>query len=67
MTNERFRVILYNILRQCDRPSTPDTERVGNVRTIASNALEVLRQECDTALTVEKEIVIEENGDRIYA
>lgn len=67
MTNDQFRKILIAIRCRCDEHRTPFDLRVAKVTLEVDNALEVLRQECDTALTVEKEIVIEENGDRIYA
>ena len=67
MTNEQFRLILYNIRCRCDEHRTPFDLRVAKVTLEVDNALEVLRQETDTALTVEREIVYEENGDRLYA
>ena len=67
MTNDQFRKILYNIRRRCDEHQTAFDLRVTKVALEVDNALEVLSQEIDTALTAEREIVYEENGDRLYA
>ena len=67
MTNDQFRKILIAIRCRCDEHRTPFDLRVAKVTLEVDNALEVLRQECDTALTVEREVVREENGDCLYA
>lgn len=67
MTNEQFRRILYAIRRNCDEHRTPFDLRVAKISLEVDNALEVLSRETDTALTVEKEITREPNGDVIFA
>lgn len=67
MTNEQFRRILYAIRRNCDEYRTPFDLRVAKIANEVDDALETLRRETDTALTVEKERNYEENGDCIYA
>jgi len=67
MTNTEITRILYAIRRRCDEHRAPSDLRVAKIGLEVDNALEVLRRETDTALTVEREVVREENGDCLYA
>lgn len=67
MTNEQIRRLIYAIIRQCDDRNAPMTHRIALIRLQAVNVLEILRQEMDTALTVEREQNREPDGDVIFA
>lgn len=67
MTNEQIRRLIYAIIRQCDDHNAPMTHRIALIRLQAVNVLEILRQEMDTALTVEREQNREPDGDVIFA
>ena len=63
MTNDQFRRILIAIRCRCDEHRTPFDLRVAKISLEVDNALTALSRETDTALTAEREIVREPNGD----